>query len=145
MKNSIVNMNLLIASVITLMVTMGGCKKYEEGPFISLRTKTERIANTWRVDEYFLNNTNQTSTIDTWMPNYTQTFTKEGTYSYHTNFFDGSGTWDFIDQKEKIRIVVSSSFGDDITDIYILKLKEKELWYYYLDGNDKHEFHLIPD
>jgi len=26
----------------------------------------------------------------------------------------------------------------------ILKLEEKAFWYYYMDGTDKIEFHLIP-
>jgi len=38
-----------------------GCKKYEEGPAMSLRSKKGRVANKWKVDAYLKNGTDMIS------------------------------------------------------------------------------------
>ena len=38
-----------------LCISIVSCKKYEDGPAISLMSKKARIANIWKVDVYYLN------------------------------------------------------------------------------------------
>ena len=121
-----------------IMLGLQSCKKYPEGPVISLRTKTERVANTWKVDNYKINSSDYTS----FMSDYDETFTKEGDYSYSWGSLDGTGKWAFQNDKEQIKLTgIDNQASHDLT---ILKLEEKSFWYYYMDGNDKHEVHLIP-
>ncbi len=121
-----------------IMLGLQSCKKYPEGPAFSLRTKTERVSNTWKVDNYKINNSDYTSL----MSSYTETFTKEGDYSYTWGSLDGTGKWAFQNDKEQIKL--TGTKNQDSHDLVILKLEEKSFWYYYMDGNDKHELHLIP-
>ena len=128
---------ILLATIIIL--TMQGCKKYSNEPFISLRTRTERVAHAWKIGSYIKNGADHTST----MVNYTETYTKDGNYSYSWNILGGTGKWAFQNHDAEIRITGIDHQSSET--LYILKLEEKQFWYYYMDGNDKKEFHMIQN
>lgn len=137
MKN-INKLSVLFIVLAGLMIpTIQSCKKYPEGPAISLRSRAERVANTWKVDNYKKNGTDYTSLVS----DYSETFTKTGDYSYIWSSFSGTGTWAFQNNDAEIRLTGVSSQSSQT--LYILKLEEKQFWYYYMDGNDKKEFHMI--
>lgn len=105
---------------------------------LSLRTKTERLSNNWKVENYSINGTDFTSLVSS----YTETFTKDKKYSYDWGLLDGDRTWVFQNSYEEVKLSGSSAFDGRV--LFILKLEEKNLWYYYMDGNMKVEMHLIP-
>ena len=113
------------------------CTKYPEGQLINFQSRTERVANNWKVDNYKVNDVDYTSLVS----NYTELFTKEGKYSYQWGLFSGDGTWEFQNNYEEILITGINNQSN--TTLVILKLEEKSFWYYYMDGEDKKEFHLI--
>jgi hypothetical protein len=134
--------NLFRTAVFTLilgsaMTVVQSCQKYEDGPMISLRSRTERISNQWKVENYKINGTDYTSLVSS----YTETFSKSGAYSYSWTLLNGEGTWDFQNNDKEVKLTGN---GDHTSrTLYILKLKEKELWYYWMEGSHKHEYHLI--
>ncbi|MDQ3109131.1 MAG: hypothetical protein M3R17_04475 [Bacteroidota bacterium] len=134
-KSKITALFLIIAAL--AIPTIQSCKKYPEGPSVSLRSREERVANTWKVENYKINSTDYTSLV----AGYEQTFSKGGAYSYSWGSTNGSGTWAFQNEEAEIRITGVNSQPSET--LYILKLKEKEFWYYIMDGNDKHEYHLL--
>ena len=115
------------------------CKKYPDGPMFSLQSRKERVANTWKIENYKKNGNDLTSS----MSGYTETYTKNGNYSYTWYFFGGSGTWAFQNHDKEIRITGNTGLSSQT--LYILRLEEKSFWYYYMDGSDKKEFHMIPN
>lgn len=117
--------------------TIQSCKKYSDGPAVSFRTRTERVANTWKIDNYKINGTDYTSLLT----GYTETFSKDGAYSYEFGLLDGTGTWEFQNNDKEIKLTGISSQSSQT--LIIMKLEEKQFWYYYMDGDDKKEFHLI--
>lgn len=52
MKNKII-------LTILLSIIISGCKKYEEGPFLSLRSKNHRIEGNWKVKSLIIDNQEQ--------------------------------------------------------------------------------------
>ena len=138
MKNSKKLSILLIVSVGLMMTGIQSCKKYPEGPIFSLRSRAERVANTWKVDNYKKNGNDFTSLL----ADYTETYTKDGGYSYIMNSIGGTGTWAF--QNKDNEILLTGTSNQSTYTLIILKLEEKEFWYYYMDGTDKKEFHMIP-
>lgn len=124
---------------IVLITTVESCKKYPEGPAISLRSRSERLANTWRVENYKINGSDRTSLVS----NYTETFLKNGDYSYSWGILSGSGHWTFQNNDKEVKLLGTDSHAS--RTLFILKLEENALWYYYMDGNDKNELHLIPN
>ena len=130
----------LLITIAFLALSIFSCKKYPEGPGLSLRSRTERVANTWKMEKVTLNNVDITNGFTTF--NYTETYDKNGNYSYNSTLDSGDGKWDFQADESEIRR--SGVSGQSSEDLIILKLKENEFWYRIDDGNDVYEFHLVP-
>jgi len=137
MKNVFKSLMLLLTLAV-VMPSMQSCKKYEEGPAFSLRTKKARFVNKWKVDKYEINDEDATTFVD----GFTYDFQKDGTAILDDG--DGNstaGTWEFTDGKEK---VVITSDGDSDTWT-IMRLKHAELICEYEDGNgNKHRIEFAP-
>jgi hypothetical protein len=111
-------------AIIGGMMMVASCGKYEEGPGFSLRTKKARLAGEWDYVEYVDADGTVTADND---DDYV-TFDKDGTYKYTSGSTSINGTWEFVNDKEKIRVTFTSgntSISDDAT---ILRLTNKELW-----------------
>jgi hypothetical protein len=140
MKNKMKNKMKLTAIIIISGLMLFGiqsCKKYEDGPMIDFHTRAERVANKWKVDNYKVNGTDYTSLFS----DYTETYTKAGAYSYQWGILSGTGTWAFQNNDKEIKL--TGTTNQNSYTLVILKLEEKQFWYYYMDGNDKKEFHMI--
>lgn len=121
--------------LLALAIVFGSTScKYEDGPALSLRTKTSRIAREWNIEKYV--DANGIETTETDSPVYE--FDKDGnlkvTYTYlgTTTSFDGK--WEFVDSKKSVKITFD---GDSETE-EILRLTSKELWLKYSDGEETH-------
>lgn len=134
-KTKIYALLILICGI--LLQTLQSCQKYEDGPSISFRTKTERVSNRWVVDNYKINGADYTSLTSS----YAETFSKSGAYSYTWSVFNGSGTWEF--QNNEMEIKLKGDDNHSSRTLFILKLEEKSFWYYYTKDGDRHEFHMI--
>lgn len=137
MKTNYKTATLLLFLAFTTLIPFTGCQKYPDGPMLSLHSRAERVANTWKVDNYKENGTDYTSLVG----GYTETYTKDGDYSYSWGSTNGTGKWAFQNNDAEIRITGTSNQSSQT--LYILKLEEKQFWYYYMDGNDRKEFHMI--
>lgn len=138
MKNASIG---LLLSV--LFLTTPSCKKYEEGPYVSLRSKTERVANNWRVEKAMNGNTDITSDFE----RYEIIFTTSNrasiiaaykffgtTYAYITE-----GTWSFNGNKEKLIVDYENNEADRV--YFILRLSEDEMW--LREEGSALELHLV--
>ncbi|MBL0098245.1 MAG: hypothetical protein IPP46_18440 [Bacteroidetes bacterium] len=122
-----------------LLPSIESCGKYEDGPSISLRSRKERVANTWNVENYKVDGGDFTSLVS----GYSEKFSKDGDYYYSWGLLSGSGDWSFSHNDERINL--NGNDGQSSRTLYILKLEEKEFWYYYMEGNVKHELHLVQN
>ena len=134
----------LYSSAIIAAALISSCKKYEDGPMVSLKSRKERVANTWVIDKALRNNEDVTKSYD----NFILTLSKDGDAKlvYSSSFLgvdysvDTDGTWEFQNKDEKIAMDFKA---DDADNTYtILKLKEDELWLRETGGED--ELHLKP-
>jgi hypothetical protein len=125
---------LAIAAIALLAV---GCKKYEDGPGVSLVPRTERVANTWVIDKAYSDGEDITSSFDQYVLSLTtgNDATLEANYtlfgvviSYQT-----TGTWAFANEQEELVL----DFEDDAADgsYQILRLTSDELWLRELGGD----------
>lgn len=133
-----------MTTAILLLVTMVGCKKYEEGPLLSLRSKNERVANSWRVGQALENGIDVTDQYH----KFDYEISKEGKVTLNANYtilgadyiYVTSGDWAFLNNKEKISFDFDGS--DHSTEYTILKLKEEEMW--LVSDDSELEMHFIP-
>lgn len=134
--------SILFTGLLSTLVILPSCSKYEEGPGVSLRTKKARVANTWEVEKAMRNNEDVTDDYD----EYTLKTTKDGDAELAAIYSSGSfsfeyetqGTWDFADDKETLML----DFENDNADVnyQILRLAEDEMWLREIGGED--ELHL---
>jgi len=107
-----------------------GCSKYDENKGISLKSKTKRISQIWKIDNFVLANG---TTIQPGAEEGYVEFKDNGKVISH--YVDGStveGNWGFINKKKQISW--SNEYITDIEqvvifdDSYILKLTNEEFW-----------------
>jgi hypothetical protein len=122
-----------------MLLGIQSCQKYEDGPLFSLMTKTSRLSNNWKIDNYKVNDVDLTSLLN----GYTETFTTDHNYSYTWGILGGTGTWAFQNNYAEVRITGTSNQSD--VTLYILKLEKTQFWYYIIDGNDRKEYHMVQE
>lgn len=142
-------------SAVIFSVTFFSCKKYPDGPVFSLRSKTERLSNSWKIQQYKFNGADSTNFVKTYLfNNYRLLISKNGDYSINYNVvlgivpipFSETGKWVFSTDKKNVIFTkadgnTSAAVGTNST-WEILKLKETELWAKFTQNNDVTEVHL---
>jgi len=103
-----------------------GCKKYEEGPGFSLRTKKMRLTGEWELDKLTAADGTVTTSMDLEFE-----FEKDGdftmtmSYAYYGYSYNYSvkGDWEWEDSKSKVEITM----GNSVTEYEIIRLTNKEM------------------
>jgi hypothetical protein len=126
------------------LLVLGSCNKYEEGSGVSLQSRTERLANSWEVEEAMSDGEDVSSDFE----QYQLTMLSDGDASLAALYsigdlsfeFETDGTWEFQNDQEKIFL----DFENDNADrtFVILQLMEEEL-FLREQGGDL-EFRLRP-
>jgi hypothetical protein len=113
---------LILALVIAIMLNISSCKKYEEGPGFSLKSKIARLTGEWEVVEIDKIDIPADEKI-------ILEFEKDGdfkfAYEYYYNSYSYKGNWEWASDKESLNI----DMDGDIVKWDILKLTNKELWF----------------
>jgi hypothetical protein len=139
---------IMLAAVLAGATVLESCKKYEDGPSLSFRSRKERVANTWKIEKQLQGGVEQSNPSTG-----TITFDKDGNVSAtYTSFgitITVSGTWQLVNNDEDLEVKTTYNGVSTTSTVNILKLKEKELWVKD-PGNDANssgddvETHYIP-
>jgi hypothetical protein len=113
---------LYIIAIIILMIasTFTSCKKYEEGPLLSLQTKKARVINKWKIDKAISLDNGSDITSD--YSDEIWEFTDSNDYTENNIL---KGTWQLSDNKTVLSI---TKINGDVKLYNILKLEENEMW-----------------
>jgi len=132
----------IIGLFIVFPLILLSCKKYEEGPLLSLKSKKERLANTWKVETALRNSED----ISQEYRNYHLTFTKEGYFFvFYVEQSANStiqGTWVLSNDKKEISTSYYVDTQTKTITYKILRLKENELYLFDIETNT--ELRFIP-
>jgi len=138
----------IILVAIAFAMVLPSCGKYEEGPALSLRSKTARLVNEWKVDQYFIAAVDVTAQYQLQNTDLVMNIKENGEIvnTYTNNTGDPvtySSTWEFT--SDKSGIIITTAGTSRTHDI--LRLKNDELWLKttYSDQalSTIHEMHLI--
>ena len=143
-------LNVILLTVVASVLMLTSCSPYEEGPAISLRSRTERLCNEWRLTRLYINGTEQT--LSSFDQQTTLEFEDNGTVNYSYAVMDstaivitGSGTWEFNDDQTEVFTTITYTLGGTEKDTFkILRLKEEELWLENNEDGDVVETHYEP-
>ena len=123
-------MKRLIPIFISLVVVFSTCKKYEEGPLLSFRTKRERAINIWSFASVTdLTGNDLTSNYSNWLFSIDEGNNLLVQWYLSGVKIDTYGTWVFNQDKSSIELdytnsVLESQFSKSLR---IIRLKEKTL------------------
>ena len=117
-------MRALLISLILVITFSPSCKKYDEGPSLSLLSKKQRLTGKWEVASNFLNGK------ELQLVNKTDiNFNKNNTFSTNiligTNTFNNNGNWEFSEDKESLLLTYSASMTETWA---IRRLSNKQLF-----------------
>lgn len=139
---SVVFFGLLIVSALS------SCRKYEEGPNISLRTKKARVTNNWKYESAQVNGVETSQ--DPFYAKQKHYFYRDG--KYIQTIIDPvtlearnlQGSWVLYDNDRKIAITVKIPPAnlDSTSNYSILKLYERQMWLRTTDNS--REYHFVP-
>jgi hypothetical protein len=137
-----INIQLMAILFTGMVFTLASCSKYEDGPGFSLRSKKQRLANTWEVEKAYDDSKDVTEYYDQFE---LQLFTDGdarlvalyviGDFSFE---YETDGTWDLVNSGEDLELDFENNDAD--RTYQILRLKEDELWLREKGGNV--ELHL---
>jgi len=120
---------LTLLPFIIVLFFFSNCSKYEDGPGLSLRSKTSRLTGEWEIAKV-----NGESTTDyDYYDEYILEFEKDGDFHVKTSYtydnmpysYDISGEWEWDDDKESVIITLD---GDEAI-LEVVRLTNKELWF----------------
>ena len=141
----------LLTLFIAFAIVFQSCQTYEDGPTISLKSKTARVENKWKPAIVSRNDLNET---DQYLK-YTLDFGEDGSFSWmRQRLLDSTtteikGQWSLSSANRQIKLRYevpfdSVSFTERLLYMDIQRLKEDELWLNYFDDEDCHGLRLIP-
>lgn len=115
------NRRILIIIISTLLISISSCKKYEDGPLISLYTKESRLLGNWKFENVKLNEEDVT---DNYSYQYMQ-INKSGTIYWNVSMSELLfGTWDFKNDKEQLEMYFFSNDEDSEDIQYLWNIKQ---------------------
>ena len=134
---------ILLSALVILLLTSTACQKYPEGPLLSIHSKTERVANQWKVAQALDNGQDITSDYSQYELNLTKKGGANLTAKYvvlgSTFEYVTEGKWVFVNDKEKISFDYDNNDADGV--YRILKLEEDEMW--LKEDTGSKELHLV--
>ena len=151
LNHKLKNMKRIVAILFVgfvIVVGSSSCRKYEEGPNISLRTKKSRVTNNWRYESAQVNGVEVAQ--DPFYAKQKHYFYRDG--KYIQTIIDPitlearnlQGTWTLYDKNKRIAITVKIPPAnlDSTGDYNIVKLFEKQMWLRTTDNT--REYHFVP-
>ena len=136
----------LVLKCVSLFIIVGmvSCSKYEDGPAISVRSKKDRLTNTWKMNRAFEGGEVVTENYEQFMlqlldGGYTK-WVYIATFNDRTEEYETEGTWEFSDSKEELVLNMENDHLDQ--SFIILKLDKEHLW--LLDESSDRELQLEP-
>jgi hypothetical protein len=117
--------SLVLALVFVMAVS--SCKKYEEGPAVSLLSAKKRVSGTWNCYKFMIDGMDSTAKYITATAGLKVEIAKDGLYTMSGNFSD-QGLWRFEDDKESIVFRSSDPNSTEEEKYKIKRLKNKDMW-----------------
>lgn len=122
---------LLFLLVTTLFI---GCKKYDDGPTLSLRSKKARLCQRWKLVDQQVNG----NSVDMTSFFASFDFEKDGDFKEYvlTNGkqYEYTGTWDFSNKKEDLYLTFTTG---GYNKLEIKRLTSKELWLEWIGWDEE--------
>ncbi len=130
---------IVFLSIIVLLAV--SCGKYEDGPSISLKSKTKRLSREWKVEKVVENGIDITENHNQMSPVHTLLFMEYGSLKETINSTILAKGWSWGEDKETIIVTYSLLSVEKTQTWFIRRLTSKEFWYTVTDEGKDYEYH----
>ena len=137
-------MNKIKSLTIFILISIfifSACKKYDEGPALSLRSKTDRLKGEWFCEGIYKNG-EKIDTMQTFADAYILQFYADGNGVSYYGVWNFYFTWYFSNEKEII-FWTRSEEGATQNDLQILRLTFEDFW--FISSVDNFEYRMIKN
>lgn len=129
--------------LVLCLAILTSCKKYEEGPVISFRSKTKRLEGSWQIVKWKINGTEQDLSQTSWRMNIHRSGNYDKLITYNIpplppTIDSEQGTWEFDNNKTHVDFM--DQVTEAVTSLEIIRLHNKELWLRFNDGIVSEEY-----
>lgn len=138
---------IILPAIAIIVITLTACRKYDDGPGVSLLPRKNRVENSWFVEKYLVNGIDSTAVYARYMAG--EFYDTDGNYRtmYAIHEWGATpaevyGTWEFQNRDREIKRTLKNG---STSVIEITRLKNNSFWYRMKRGNDVLEFHLTND
>lgn len=128
-------MRILLLSLVVLFA-VGACKKYPEGPILSLHSRDVRVAGSWSVEKMMVNLQENTG----FYSKYAYSYGSDNSYSENNGFNTLNGSWAFSANQDSI--IINYNTNQVLHRYKILKLKNKSMWLIEDVNGTSYEWHF---
>lgn len=142
MKKSLI----AVFGAVTMMATLPGCNTYEDGPGLSVRSKYERMVNTWEAKTVMRGLVDVTA----WYGDYQLDMREDGRMTLSDrdeldSLVTIDGFWDIVNDNKDLQLIYANPpMNPDRATYEILRLKEDELWFQETTDSVVWKYQLIP-
>lgn len=146
MKIRKTSMLCLIIAALFISTFETGCKRYENGPVISFKSRSARVENTWQANLFSRNDLDETHLYEYIHMTFTETQLTWTVKLKDVNEIVMTASWELasLDRQIKLSNITPEITGRDLLYFDISKLKDDELWLEYIMDNDQFQIRLSP-
>lgn len=119
--------NIVIIAIVALFIV--SCSKYEEGPSMSLASKTARLINDWEVEKVIENGIDITTDYKIMYPDQSFHYFRNYTLKQVENETELAKAWEWGEDKETIIITWKLLETEHVQTKRIIRLASSEFWY----------------
>ncbi len=135
--------------LLTAFIIISGCKKYEDGPYFSFRSKEERLINKWKINDIIINGSlNDASGVSMIFIEYQKGNSVVFQFTNESGEIETlKGSWKLTNDQKELHTDIEKGNNTYKKRQIIIRLKEKELWLQNTDENGDpvdEEVHLDP-
>ncbi len=149
----------LAVFALILMLAFASCRKYDDGPTVSFRSKEARVENVWKVESISRNDLDESDLYQSITWNF-QDANSEGvgqlewTYRLEGDSADVvfPATWELATLDEQIKLTyldivdpINSVIETRLLYLDIRRLAEDEFWFEYKLDGDSYFVRLVPN
>ena len=126
-------------TILFISVILFSCAKYEDGPAFSVRSKKERISNTWEIDKVLVDGIQVSSDFSRFKFDFSNDNSASISYLLDDDeLIEYFGSWSLFEENQFQYVVQGDSLGVQSfieQNWKIRRLKEVEFWLYNESSN----------
>jgi len=110
--------------LIVIFILPVSCKKYDDGPWFSIYSKTERVTGNWRFERVREDGVDKTEEYANQTVNMQKNgglYWVQGTYPNSWETYGMGGEWRFVSNKDQIEMHFFSGVSDEFTLVWDIK------------------------